>query len=485
MLDVKTLLSRGQTLVNGAWCSASTGATIAVHRPADHTEIGLVPDMGAADTVGAIDSAAHAFAIWSRQSAKKRADLLLRWAALLEDNAEPIARIICAESGKPIRDARAEVLYGISFVRWFGEEARRAYGEIIPAPSVDRRILVTKHAVGVVGAITPWNFPLAMVTRKCAPALAAGCTVVVKPSELTPFTAIAAAELALEAGIPAGALNMVTGGDAAQIGAVLMSDPRIRKISFTGSTHVGTQLASRAALDLKRVSLELGGNAPFLVFADADLDAATGGLMAAKFRNAGQACVSANRVLVQATIYDDFASRVANATRRLRVGPSEDEKTDIGPLINTRAVEKVERHIGDAVDRGARILVGGRRHVLGGSYFEPTVLRDVSHNALLCREETFGPVIGLVPFHSNEEALHFANDTPFGLAAYAYTQDYRRIIALSEQLDVGMLAINSGALSTEVAPFGGVKLSGIGREGSRHGLDEYLSLRYLCLAGLE
>jgi succinate-semialdehyde dehydrogenase/glutarate-semialdehyde dehydrogenase len=472
-------------LINGAWCSASTGATIAVYSPADHTEIGLVPDMGAAETVSAIDSAAHAFATWSRQSAKTRADLLLRWTALLEDNAEPLARIICAESGKPIREARAEVLYGISFVRWFGEEARRAYGEIIPAPSVDQRILITKHAVGVVGAITPWNFPFAMVTRKCAPALAAGCTVVVKPSELTPLTAIAAAELALEAGIPAGALNVVTGGDAARIGAVLVSDPRIRKISFTGSTQVGTQLASSSALDLKRVSLELGGNAPFLVFADADLEAATAGLMAAKFRNAGQACVSANRVLVEATIYDDFASRVENTTRRLRVGPSEDEKTDIGPLINARAVEKVERHIRDAVDRGARILVGGQRHVLGGSYFEPTVLRDVTPDALLCHEETFGPVIGLVPFHSNEAALRFANDTPFGLAAYAYTQDYRRITALSEQLEVGMLAINTGALSTEVAPFGGVKLSGIGREGSRHGLDEYLSLRYLCLAGLE
>jgi succinate-semialdehyde dehydrogenase / glutarate-semialdehyde dehydrogenase len=455
-----------------------------VYRPADQTEIGSVADMGAAQTVLAIDAAAIAFSTWARTTAKTRADALLRWAAELENDAQSLARLICDESGKPLREARAEVTYGTAYVRWFGEEARRAYGEIIPAPAADQRIMVTRHPVGVVAAITPWNFPLAMVTRKCAPALAAGCTVVLKPSELTPLTAIATINLATKAGIPPGVLNIVTGLDAAQIGNVLLADTRVRKLSFTGSTAVGIHLATQAARDVKRVSLELGGNAPFLVFADADLDAAVSGLMAAKFRNAGQTCVCANRVLVHDSIYEDFARRVASATDTLRVGPGNIETNDIGPLIDTRAVTKVELHVGDALARGAIALAGGKRHARGGLYFEPTVLVNTPPDALLCREETFGPVIGLVRFESDEEAFALANDSEFGLAAYAYTQCYQRIIELWERLEVGMLAINTGTLSTEVAPFGGVKMSGLGREGSRHGLDEYLDLRYVCLAGL-
>jgi succinate-semialdehyde dehydrogenase/glutarate-semialdehyde dehydrogenase len=479
-----SVLERNRTLIAGQWVAAESGASLCVQRPADRQPLGLVPDMGAADTRHAVDEACKAFADWARQPASARADALLRWASLIETNGASLARIICAESGKPIREARAEVQYGAAFVHWFGEEARRCYGEIIPAPSTDRRLLVTRHPVGVVAAITPWNFPLAMVTRKCAPALAAGCTTVVKPSELTPFTAIAAAELALEAGIPAGALNIVTGADAAAIGGALVGDSRVRKLSFTGSTRVGAHLAAQCATDVKRVSLELGGNAPFIVFEDADLQAATGGLIAAKFRNAGQTCVCANRVLVHDSVYEEFAERVERAVGRLAVGASEDDATDIGPLINERAVAKVEQHIADAVSRGAHLTAGGRRHARGGSYFEPTVLRDVPADAQLCREETFGPVVGLVRFSTDTDALRMANDTVFGLAAYAFTNSYRRIVALSEQLEVGMLAINTGTLSTEVAPFGGVKMSGIGREGSRHGLDEYLDIRLVCLGGL-
>jgi succinate-semialdehyde dehydrogenase len=471
-------------LIAGRWVSAANGASLCVLRPADGEALGFVPDMGASDTVHAIDAAVQAFRGWSRQPASERAAALLRWANLLEANTASLASLICAESGKPIREARAEVAYGTAFVRWFGEEARRAYGEIIPAPSSDRRLLVTKHPVGVVAAITPWNFPLAMVTRKCAPALGAGCTVVVKPSELTPFTAIAAAELAIDAGLPAGVINVVTGADANQIGSTLLDDARVRKLSFTGSTRVGTQLAARCAAQVKRVSLELGGNAPFIVFEDADLDAAVEGLIAAKFRNAGQTCVCANRVLVHDSIHDVFAERVEQAVRRLRVGAGENEDTDIGPLINERAVTKVEQHVFDALSRGAQLGAGGKRHSRGGAYFEPTVLRDVPTSALLCREETFGPVAGLIRFQSDEEAYRLANDTEFGLAAYAFTNSYRRIVALSDCIEVGMLAINTGSLSTEVAPFGGVKMSGIGREGSRHGLDEYLDVRYVCLAGL-
>ncbi len=459
--------------------------SFAVYRPADRTKIGSAPDMGAGQTAQAIETAARAFPTWAREPAGARADALLRWAAALNDNAQSLARLICDESGKPLREARAEVTYGTGFVRWFGEEARRAYGEIIPAPAADHRIMVTRHPVGVVAAITPWNFPLAMVTRKCAPALAAGCTVVLKPSELTPLTAIAAIDLAVKAGIPTGVLNVVTGLDAARIGNALMADLRVRKLSFTGSTRVGIHLAQQAASSVKRVSLELGGNAPFLVFADADLDEAVAGLTVAKFRNAGQTCVCANRVLVHDSIYQDFARRIVSVANTLRVGPGDDESTDIGPLIDARAVTRVERHISDAVERGAKLLAGGKRPARAGFYFEPTVLADVPRDALLCREETFGPLVGLMRFSSDEEAFALANESEFGLAAYAYTQCYRRAVALGERLEVGMLAINSGALSTEVAPFGGVKMSGLGREGSRHGLDEYLDLRYVCLGGLE
>ena len=457
-------------------------ASFSVYRPSDQTKIGSAPDMGATETLLAIDAAASAFPAWAGTTAKSRADALLRWAAALEGNSEVLARIICDESGKPLREARAEVSYGTAYVRWFAEEARRAYGEIIPAPVANQRIMVTRHPVGVVAAITPWNFPLAMVTRKCAPALAAGCTVILKPSELTPLTAIAAIDLAVNAGIPREVLNVVTGLDPAAIGNALMGDTRVRKLSFTGSTPVGTQLAAQAARSVKRVSLELGGNAPFLVFADADIDAAVPGLMIAKFRNAGQTCICANRVLVHDSIHEDFAQRMAAAVHMLHVGPGDADITDIGPLIDARAVAKVERHVSDAMDRGARLIAGGKRHARGGNYFEPTVLADTPPDALICREETFGPVIGLVRFGSDEEALTFANSSESGLAAYAYTQSYGRMVALWERLEVGMLAINSGTLSTEVAPFGGVKMSGLGREGSRHGLDEYLDLRYVCLA---
>jgi succinate-semialdehyde dehydrogenase/glutarate-semialdehyde dehydrogenase len=397
---------------------------------------------------------------------------------------EDLARLMTAEQGKPLAEARGEVAYGAAFVEWFAEEAKRVYGDVIPAAMNDRRYVVIRQPIGVVAAITPWNFPVAMITRKCAPALAAGCTVVVKPSELTPLCALALAELAQRAGFPPGVFNVLTTSDAAAVGRVLTASPVVRKLSFTGSTAVGKLLIRDCADTVKKVSMELGGNAPFIVFDDADLDAAVAGAMASKYRNAGQTCVCANRLLIQDGIYDAFAEKLAVAVGGLKVGDGMAEGTSQGPLINQAAVEKVEQHIGDAVSKGARILCGGQRHAKGGTFFEPTILADVTPQMLLASEETFGPVAPLFRFHSEDEAVRMANDTEFGLAAYFYSRDIGRVWRVAEALEYGIVGINEGIISTELAPFGGIKESGLGREGSRYGMDEFTEIKYLCMGGL-
>ena len=471
-------LLREACLVGGRWVG---GASLPVFNPATGAELGRVPELGAAEAEQAVAAAAAALPAWRAATARTRADVLRRWFELILRHQEDLARLLTAEQGKPLAEARAEVAYAASFVEWFGEEAKRAYGDLVPAPAGARRILVLKQAVGVTAAITPWNFPAAMVTRKAAPALAAGCTMVVKPSEFTPFSALALVALAEEAGVPPGVLSVVT-GDAASIGAVLTGDARVRKFSFTGSTRVGKLLAGRCAETVKRVSLELGGNAPFVVFDDADLDAAVAGALASKFRNPGQTCVCANRFYVQAGIHDAFAAALAARVAALSVGDGLTGPHDQGPLINFAARDKVEAHVADAVASGASVLAGGARAPGEGAFYQPTVLSDVPRAALLCREETFGPVAGLVRFDTEAEALALANDTAAGLAAYVYTSDTGRAWRMGEGLEYGMVGVNTGLVSTEVAPFGGVKESGLGREGSRYGLDEYLELKALTLA---
>ncbi len=477
-------LFRQRCYVDGAWVEAQSGQSIAVNNPSDGAILGSVPNAGATETRRAIEAASHALPAWRSQPAGERAAVLRRWHDLLLENQQDLALIMTAEQGKPLTEARGEIAYAASYFEWFGEEAKRAYGEVIPGHQADRRIVVLKQAVGVVACITPWNFPTAMLARKVAPALAAGCTVICKPSELTPFSALALAELGERAGLPAGVLNIVT-GEAAAIGGELTEHHSVRKLSFTGSTAVGKLLLKQCADTVKKVSMELGGNAPFIVFDDADLDAAVSGAMASKYRNGGQTCVCSNRLLVQDGIYAEFVKALAAATEQLVVGDGLDSDTDLGPLINASAVEKVEAHIADALARGGRLVTGGGRHPLGGSFFTPTVIAEAGPDMLVAREETFGPLAPVFRFTSEQDAVAMANATEFGLAAYVFTRDQGRAWRVPEALEYGMVGLNTGIISTEVAPFGGIKESGLGREGSHYGLDDYLEIKYLCIAGVD
>ncbi|MBI2380811.1 MAG: NAD-dependent succinate-semialdehyde dehydrogenase [Gammaproteobacteria bacterium] len=476
-------LLRTQAYVDGQWREGRHGR-FPVSNPADGEVLAEVADLDAEDVRAAVTAAQKAQPAWARLTAKERAAKLRVWFELMLAHADDLALIMTLEQGKPLPEARGEVLYGASFVEWFAEEAKRVYGDIIPAPAADRRILAIKQPVGVVAAITPWNFPNAMITRKAAPALAAGCSFIVKPAAETPLSALALAELASRAGIPAGVFNVVTGKRAAEIGAVLTGDARVRKFSFTGSTAVGKLLMKQCCDTVKKMSMELGGNAPFIVFDDADLDAAVAGAMASKYRNAGQTCVCANRLLVQDGVYEAFAEKLAAAVAKLQVGPGSQAGVTTGPLINGEAVLKVEELLNDAYGKGAKAKVGGKRHALGGQFFEPTVLTGVDTGMALFHEEIFGPVAPLFRFQTEEEALRLANDTPYGLAAYFYARDIGRIWRVAEALEYGMVGINEGLISTEVAPFGGVKESGLGREGSKYGMDEFLEIKYLCQGGL-
>jgi succinate-semialdehyde dehydrogenase/glutarate-semialdehyde dehydrogenase len=472
-----------QAYIDGAWADADDGATLRVTNPANGSILGTVPKMGTAETSRAIAAAKAAFPAWRDRTAKDRSAILRRWFDLIMANKEDLARIMTLEQGKPLAESRGEILYGAAFIEWFAEEAKRVYGDTIPGPAGNRRIVVIKQPVGVVGAITPWNFPNAMITRKAGPALATGCTIVVKPASMTPYSALALAELAEQAGIPKGVLNILT-GSASAIGGELTSNPTVRKITFTGSTEVGKILMAQSASTVKKVSLELGGNAPFIVFNDADLDAAVSGAMASKYRNTGQTCVCVNRLLVQDGVYDAFAEKLAVAVKKLKVADGLTEGAQQGPLIDMAAVEKVEEHIADAVAKGARIITGGKRHALGGSYFEPTIIADVTPQMRVAREETFGPLAPLFRFHTEAEAIAMANDTEFGLASYFYSRDIGRIWRVAEALEYGMVGINEGLISNEMAPFGGVKESGIGREGSLYGISDYLDIKYLCVGGI-
>ena len=473
-------LFREAAFIDGAWVGASSNGAIEVDNPATGERLGSVPRLGKNETRAAIAAAAHAFPAWRRKTAKERAVIMRRWFDLMMANQEDLAQLMTAEQGKPLVESRGEVGYAASFLEWFGEEAKRVYGDTIPGHQADKRIIVVKEPIGVVACITPWNFPLAMITRKAGPAVAAGCTVVLKPASQTPFSALALAELAERAGVPKGVFNVVT-GSASEIGGELTSNPIVRKLSFTGSTETGKLLMAQCATTVKKLSLELGGNAPFIVFDDADLDAAVQGAMLSKYRNTGQTCVCANRLLVQATVYDAFAGKLADAVKTLKPAPGLDVTATQGPLIDDQAVEKVESHIADATSKGARVLVGGNRHALGGRFFEPTILVDVTPAMAVAREETFGPVAPLFRFKTEDEAVGLANDTEFGLAAYFYGRDVARIWRVAEALEYGIVGINTGLISTEVAPFGGVKESGLGREGSKYGLEEFLEIKYLCL----
>jgi succinate-semialdehyde dehydrogenase/glutarate-semialdehyde dehydrogenase len=477
-------LLKSDAFVNGAWTASEDSKRFAVNNPSTGEELALVSDLGSGQAEYAISAADAAWPQWRAKTAKERAAVLRRWFDLVMRHQEDLARLMTAEQGKPLAEARGEVAYGASFIEWFAEEAKRVYGDVIPTAMKDRRYVVIRQPIGVVAAITPWNFPIAMITRKCAPALAAGCTVIVKPSELTPLCALALAELAQRAGFPPGVFNVITTTDAAAVGRVLTASPVVRKLSFTGSTAVGKLLIRDCAATVKKVSMELGGNAPFIVFDDADLDAAVAGAMASKYRNAGQTCVCANRLLIQDGVYDAFAEKLAVAVSELKVGDGMAEGTSQGPLINQAAVEKVEHHIGDAVGKGARIMCGGHRHAKGGTFFEPTILADVTPQMRVANEETFGPVAPLFRFHTEDEAVRMANDTEFGLAAYFYSRDIGRVWRVAEALEYGMVGINEGIISTELAPFGGVKESGLGREGSRYGMDEFTEIKYLCMGGL-
>ncbi|BEV14098.1 NADP-dependent succinate-semialdehyde dehydrogenase [Herbaspirillum sp. DW155] len=476
-------LLRQQAYLDGQWCDADQGGKLEVHNPANGTLLGSVPMMGAAETRRAIDAANAAWPAWKKKTAKERSAILRRWYELMMANADDLALIMTAEQGKPLAEARGEIGYAASFIEWFAEEGKRTYGDTIPSPSPSNRIVVIKEAIGVCAAITPWNFPAAMITRKAGPALAAGCPMVLKPAEATPFSALALAVLAERAGVPAGIFSVVT-GSAKDIGGEMTSNPIVRKISFTGSTGVGKLLMQQSASSIKKLSLELGGNAPFIVFDDADLDAAVEGAIASKYRNAGQTCVCANRIYVQDGVYEAFAAKLVEAVKKLKVGDGMESGVTQGPLINEQAVKKVEQHIADAVGKGARVLLGGKRHALGHSFFEPTVLADVTPAMQVAREETFGPMAPLFRFKTDEEALALANDTEFGLASYFYSRDIGRIWRVAEGLESGMVGINTGLISNEVAPFGGVKQSGLGREGSHFGIDDYLVVKYLCMGGI-
>ncbi|MGE0030760.1 MAG: NAD-dependent succinate-semialdehyde dehydrogenase [Steroidobacteraceae bacterium] len=477
-------LLRQQCYVNGAWVDAAGGAKLPVTNPATGEQLGTIPAINAAGAEAAVAAAHGAFAAWAAKTAKERANLLRRWFELIMANQEDLAVLMTAEQGKPLAESRGEIAYAASFVEWFGEEAKRVYGDVIPGHQADKRILVLRQPVGVVAAITPWNFPAAMITRKVAPALAAGCTVICKPATQTPYSALALAELAHRAGIPAGVLNVIT-GPAREIGGVLTGDARVRKLSFTGSTEIGKLLMAQCSKTMKKVSLELGGNAPFIVFDDADLDAAVAGAIASKYRNTGQTCVCANRLLVQDGVYEAFTAKLVAAVQKLRIGDGLAGETEQGPLIDTAALKKVEEHVADATSKGAKIATGGHRHALGGTFFEPTVLTGVTPAMMVAREETFGPVAPLFRFRTEQEAIAMANDTEFGLAAYLYTRDLARSWRVSEALEYGIVGLNTGIISTEVAPFGGVKESGTGREGSKYGLLDYTEIKYVCVGGIQ
>jgi len=479
-------LFRQQAFVNGSWCEADSGARTEIFNPANGERLGSVPNMGAAETRRAIEAAQQAQQAWRERTAKERAQVLRKWFELMLQHQEDLARIMTAEQGKPLTEARGEVAYAASFLEWFGEEAKRIYGDVIPGHQADKRILVQKEPVGVTAAITPWNFPAAMITRKAGPALAAGCAMVLKPAPQTPFSALALALLAEQAGLPAGLFSVITADvDASRdVGGELCSNPIVRKLSFTGSTGVGIKLMEQCAPSLKKLSLELGGNAPFIVFDDADLDAAVEGAMISKYRNAGQTCVCANRIYVQDSVYDAFAEKLAAAVAQLKVGNGSEAGVTTGPLIDGNAVDKVQRHLADAIGKGAEILAGGKPHALGGNFFEPTIITNVDSSMLVAREETFGPLAPLFRFSDEADVVRQANDTEFGLAAYFYARDLSRVFRVAERLEYGMVGINTGLISTEVAPVGGMKSSGLGREGSKYGIEEYVEIKYLCLGGI-
>ena len=482
--DMTLLKNRG--LIGGQWVDAESGKRFAVTDPASGATVVEVADMGRAETKRAIDAAAAALPGWRGKTAKERSAILRRWNDLLIAHADDLAMLMTTEQGKPLAEARGEVLYGASFVEWYAEEGKRAYGDWIPTVSNDRRLLTIKQPIGVCAAITPWNFPLAMITRKVAPGLAVGCSFVIKPAEATPLTALAAVFLAEQAGMPAGVLNVVVGGGdkSPEIGLEMCTNPTVRKVSFTGSTEVGRILLRQSADTVKKLSLELGGNAPFLVFDDADIDAAVEGAIASKFRNAGQTCVCANRIYVQDGVYDEFARKFAARVGQMKVGAGVEPDVLIGPLIEPAAVEKVERHVTDAVSQGAKVLLGGKRHERGGLFFEPTVLTEVTRAMVVSREETFGPLAPLIRFSTEQEAIELANDSEFGLAGYFYSRDIGRVIRVAEAMECGLVGVNAGVIANEAVPFGGVKQSGLGREGSRYGMDDYLEIKYVCLGGI-
>ena len=478
-------LFKQQCYLNGAWVDAPAGAqTTTVINPATGEVIGHVPRMGRDAAAQAINDANASWKAWRNKTAKERSAILRKWFDLMVANADDLALILTSEQGKPLAEAKGEILYSASFIEWFAEEGKRIYGDTIPTVAMDKRIMVTKEPIGVCVAITPWNFPSAMITRKAAPALAAGCPMIVRPADLTPFSALAMAELAHRAGIPAGVFQVIT-GRSSELGAEFTENPIVRKLTFTGSTEVGRKLMAQCAPTIKKLSLELGGNAPFIVFDDADLDAAVEGAIASKYRNAGQTCVCANRLYVQSGVYDEFAKKLAVAVGNLNVGNGVEAGVTTGPMIEEKAVQKVEEHIADATSKGASVILGGKRHTLGHSFFEPTILTNVTQQMLVAREETFGPLAPLFKFETEEEVIQYANDTEFGLASYFYSRDIGRIFRVAEALEYGMVGVNSGLISNEVAPFGGVKQSGLGREGSKYGIEDYLIIKYTCLAGLD
>jgi succinate-semialdehyde dehydrogenase/glutarate-semialdehyde dehydrogenase len=477
-------LFRQQCYINGNWLDADSGESIDVTNPATGEKLGTVPKMGAEETRRAIEAAEEAFSSWRRTTAYEKSQVLRRWFDLMMEHKEDLSIIMTAEQGKPINESRGEINYAASYIEWFAEEARRVYGDTVPAHSNDKRIILIKQPVGVTAAVTPWNFPAAMITRKAAPALAAGCTMVIKPATATPFSALALAELGERAGLPPGALSVVT-GSAGAIGGELTGNPIVRKLTFTGSTKIGKKLIEQCAGTVKKTSMELGGNAPFIVFDDADLDAAVEGALESKFRNTGQTCVCTNRLLVQDGVYDAFAEKLVQAVGKMKVGNGMEEDTEQGPLIDVGAMETVEALVQDAIDKGGKVLLGGKRHELGGSFFEPTVVADVTTDMRVAREETFGPFAPLFRFKTEKEAIRMANDTEFGLASYFYTRDVGRIFRVSEALEYGIVGINAGLISTAVAPFGGVKESGFGREGSKYGMEDYLEIKYLCMGGIK
>ena len=473
-------LFRQQAFIDGRWRDASSGETLGVTNPANGQQLGSVPKMGAEETREAIDAAARALPAWRALTARERATILRRWFDLMMEHQDDLARLMTLEQGKPLAEAKGEIGYAASFIEWFAEEGKRIYGDTIPGHQADKRLLVIKQPIGVTAAITPWNFPSAMITRKAGPALAAGCTMVLKPASQTPFSALALAELANRAGIPEGVFNVVT-GSASEVGNELTGNPLVRKLSFTGSTEIGRQLMEQCAKDIKKVSLELGGNAPFIVFDDADLDKAVEGALASKFRNAGQTCVCANRLYIQNGVYDRFAEKLQQAVSKLQIGDGLQPNVTIGPLIDEKAIAKVQEHIADALDKGARVATGGKSHELGGNFFQPTILVDVPSDAKVAKEETFGPLAPLFRFKDEADAIAQANDTEFGLAAYFYARDLGRVFRVGEALEYGIIGINTGLISTEVAPFGGVKSSGLGREGSKYGIEDYLEIKYMCI----